>query len=101
MVKARVESAGFGVKWDLVNCRRRATFLLNMNTTRAGGRGTRGYERLFMYCVFSRNMVSCSCRQLCLGSSFSWSKAVRKDSATRGVSASSELRSCSHSSLVD
>jgi hypothetical protein len=54
-VKVRVESGAVGVRWDLVNCRRRETFLLNMKQIGCGDGRTRemrgGYERLFMLCV--------------------------------------------------
>jgi len=53
-VKVRVESGAVGVRWDLVNCRRREMFLLNMKQIACRDGRTRemrgGYERLFMLC---------------------------------------------------
>lgn len=53
MVKARVvESAVVGVRCDLVNCRRLATFLLNMKMLREWGQeGDEGDTSGYLCCV--------------------------------------------------
>jgi hypothetical protein len=86
MVKARVESAGAAVRWDLVNCRRRAMFLLNMKMGRGERRGMSGDTSNYL-CYVSFHAITwstISCRQLDQGKLLQLEEAVRKDPAARG-----------------